>query len=269
MAGKSLMSRARAAWHVRRKNRRLNRNVHDFLRSYAGGALPPRESIIAPEVVIPCFNHGRFLESALESIPAGCPVTIVDDASTDDTPEVVARLESRFAFRLLRNERNLLQPGSLNRAVASSANTLFVVLNADDCLLPYAVATLLELFDAYPSIRLAGGGCIPFSDDSTRRLAGALPSRLPYVPRGRIYNADDARRYTRLNDIHMTMSGSAFLRSAWEAVDGFWDFAPRVCSYDDRDFQMRVSCLFDVCVIDEPLTLYRTTSSLGRAQFTA
>jgi hypothetical protein len=62
------------------------------------------------------------------------------------------------------------------------------------------------------------------------------------------------------------MSGCSFLKSAWEAVGGFYSFKKRVCSYDDRDFQMRVSALFDVAVIQEPLTFYRINSSTKVAQ---
>ena len=262
------LRRVRRGAYVRRKNARINRNVRDFMERAAPASRSARETRFLPEVLIPCYNHGRYIEAAIESVPAGCPITVVDDASTDDTPEIIRTLSTRFAFKSLRNTSNRLQTGSLNRGVTESENNLFVVLNADDCLLPYALNTIVQQFALSATLRMVGGGAIPFSGDATRRLLRSLPTTLGYLPRLEIFNASAALGYHQLNDINMSMSGCAFLRSAWEGVGGFLDFSERVCSYDDRDFQMRVSCLFDVGVMEEPLCLYRVSSSLGRAQFT-
>jgi glycosyltransferase involved in cell wall biosynthesis len=263
----ALISRLRRRYHIRRKNSRINANLHRFIHEHAHIELPPREAVFVPEVLIPCFNHGSYLESALASIPGDVAVTIIDDASTDDTPRIIASLASRHSFKLLRNKQNLLQNGSLNRAIEESDHNLFVVLNADDCLLPFSIDTVRRVLTAFPSVRMVGGGSIIFSGEPTREFLKALPATLGYCPTPRIFNRDTARSYHHLNDINMSMSGSAFLRSAWSAAGGYLDFRERVCSYDDRDFQMRVSCLFDVAVLDEPLCLYRVTSSLGRAEF--
>ncbi|MFA5804199.1 MAG: hypothetical protein WC879_06115 [Melioribacteraceae bacterium] len=113
---------------------------------------------------------------------------------------------------------------------------------------------------------MAGGGSISFREKMTLNFNGLLPNDIGYEPVPRLYGREDALKYRNLNDINMTMSGCAFLKSAWQAVNGLWDFERRVCSYDDRDFQMRVSTLFDVAVVDEPTAFYRINSSLQRAQ---
>jgi hypothetical protein len=64
----------------------------------------------------------------------------------------------------------------------------------------------------------------------------------------------------------MTQSGCAFLRSAWEGAGGFLPFSERVCSHDDRDFQMRVAALFPVAVVDEPVAFYRLGRSSKKGQ---
>lgn len=59
-------------------------------------ASPPTADIA---VVIPCRNYGRFLAGAIESVLAQslrpAAIVVVDDASTDDTADVVARYQGR------------------------------------------------------------------------------------------------------------------------------------------------------------------------------
>ena len=57
------------------------------------------------DVIVPCYNYGRFLRECVESVltqPVDVRVLIIDDASTDDTPEVAAALaaeDGRVEFR--------------------------------------------------------------------------------------------------------------------------------------------------------------------------
>lgn len=266
----------KALWKNKIKDLRLNAHVKHFTKHYSRNVSIPRENFFLPEVVIPCYNHGQFLLQALSSIApqiainsmkARIPVTVINDASTDDSKVIAEQLQQRFGFKLIHNEVNLNQGGSLNRAIAESDNNLFIILNADDFLLKFCIPTVINLFEYYPTIRMAGGSCIPFSNQQLLSINDRIPETLGYVPFARIYKPSEACFYKRMNDLNMTMSSCTFLKSAWQAVDGFWEFEQRICSMDDRDFQIRVSALFDVAVIEEPLCMYRKISSLGRAQF--
>ena len=248
----------------------INRAINRFIEERRD-APAPKEEIFAPEVLIPCFNQGRFLKTALDSVnaqcpPIGCKVTVINDASTDDTLEHIRRLQAEYSFTLIDNAVNLNQSGSLNKAIEQSANNLFIVLNADDALTRYAIATIIWVLENDGVVRMVGGGCIPFADERTLLLNARLPQQLGYAPIYRSYGPEQARRYRELNDLNMTMSGCAFLKSAWQAAGGFREFKERICSFDDRDFQMRVSVLFEVAVLEEPLAFWRTHSSTHRAQ---
>jgi GT2 family glycosyltransferase len=253
--------------HIMNKSKddAINANIRRFIAA-GHGPLPPRETVFRPEIIIPCFNQGRFLADALASLPPGVPVTVVNDASTDDTAEYIGALQKLFSFKLLANETNLNQGGSLNRAVAASGNNLFIVLNADDALVRYAVPAVTAALAGYPDVRMVGGDCIPFDDSTALERNRRLPAALPCLPEPKIFLPAQAREFQHPNDINMTMSGCSFLRSAWEAAGGFREFAQRVCSFDDRDFQMRVCALFPVAVFQEPLAFYRVNSSVGRGR---
>jgi GT2 family glycosyltransferase len=227
----------------------------------------------AIEIVVPCFNHGAFLVDALASIEAQTwdeeplAVTFVDDNSTDGSREAMRELQAstnanRLRIKVLVNDASLYQAGSLNRAIASSASELFVVLNADDMLTADCLQTIVDTYRRAADIFMLGGSSLWFSD------ARELPPHDP-VPVGRlslrVTSPDDVVGYTSLNDLNMTQSSCSFFRSAWTAVRGYAPPAQRVCEYDDRDFQLRVAALFPVGVYDDyPLAYYRTSSSQGR-----
>lgn len=98
------------------------------------------------------------------------------------------------------------------------------------------------------------------------KLNNEFSEKLSYQPTYKTYGPSQAKLYKTPNDINMTMSSCSFFKSAWQAVGGFKELNQRVCSFDDRDFQMRVSAVCNVAVIDEPLAFYRLNSSLGLGQ---
>lgn len=247
--------------HDRFKLLTLHHSINKFIAAYFKRTFEARETQFRLEVLIPCFNHGRFLATALSSVPAGVSVTVIDDASTDDTKDIVRRLGDEFVFKVIHNDVNLSQAGSLNNAIEQSQNNLFMVLNADDSLMRYCVPTILGLFESHPTIRMAGGSSIPFTDNQCLKFNLYMPLELGYKPAVKMFGPRLASTYKKGNDINMTMSSCTFLKSAWQAVGGFWPHSKRIHPIDDRDFEMRVSALFDVAVIEEPLALYQSGSS--------
>lgn len=86
---------------------------------------PPRLSI-----VIPCFNHGRYLDECLESILAqtfrDCEVLIADDGSTDDSPERIRAWSARCPDLI----RPILHP--VNRGVQVVLHDAFLQCRGAD-----------------------------------------------------------------------------------------------------------------------------------------
>lgn len=107
-------------------------------------------------VIVPCFNYGHLLGRALDSVLGqlddACELIIVDDGSTDQTPQLLAAI----AAREIPGVRWLRQP---NAGAAAARNTGFrasrgshiLFLDADDELLPGALATICAGFMEDPS----------------------------------------------------------------------------------------------------------------------
>ena len=101
-------------------------------------------------VVIPCFNHGRYVHEAVESAltQEGVParVVVVDDGSTDEA--------TRTALAALADEVTVVrQPnsgvsGARNHGFEVSDTPYVLFLDADDRLAPGALAALRAPLDA-------------------------------------------------------------------------------------------------------------------------
>ncbi|MFL5892055.1 MAG: glycosyltransferase [Solirubrobacterales bacterium] len=99
-------------------------------------------------IVVPVYNRaGRLLSEALDSVLAqdypNLEVIAIDDGSTDDTPDALAKYASRHSdrFRWERQE-NQGQAAALNRGFELAEGRLLGYLSSDDVLLPGAISRL-------------------------------------------------------------------------------------------------------------------------------
>lgn len=225
------------------------------------------------EIIIPCYNHALYLKSAFKSIlqqtrHAPITVTFIDDASEDNSADVIRQIKnanksSWIRIKAINNKSNLNQAGSLNKAISESDNELIVILNADDMLTPDCLELIVETYKSQPSISMLGGMSHWFEDE--KKLPVHKIQQLKEL-KLKIYGPEDAKVFHHLNDINMSQSSCSFFKLAWKLVGGYFEKEHRVCSYDDRDFQMRVCSILPVGVYEDyKMEFYRTSSSTGRA----
>lgn len=99
-------------------------------------------------IIIPAFNQARFLGAAIESClnqthPA-IEVVVVDDGSTDDTPQVAARYQNRIIY--VRQDNQGL-PAARNRGIRESKGAYLCFLDSDDWFHPEKVSRQAALLD--------------------------------------------------------------------------------------------------------------------------
>jgi glycosyltransferase involved in cell wall biosynthesis len=130
---------------------------------------------ITCSVVIPCYNYARFLDAAIRSAlaqrDAGTEVIVVDDGSTDDTT-AVARLHREV--QLIRQPRRGVSDAR-NAGLHASRCEWIVFLDADDILLPDAVATGAGYLASNPEALLAAGRCRLIDRDGAELSAHWAP----------------------------------------------------------------------------------------------
>ena len=129
---------------------------------------------IAPliSVVIPCYNHARYVREAIDSV--GTPsrsveVVVVDDGSTDTSVEIAqdcARARSVARVRVIRQE-NAGVSAARNRGFENSRGEYVVFLDSDDHLAPNALDVGARALDEHPESVFAYGRCQMMAADGT------------------------------------------------------------------------------------------------------
>ena len=105
-------------------------------------------------VVIPCFNHERFVHASLESVAnqdyQRIELILIDDGSTDQSFQIAKAWQSNRAKDLI-NCTVIRQANSgicktLNRGIRLSKGSIVCPLASDDMLHPGAIIRLVEFF---------------------------------------------------------------------------------------------------------------------------
>lgn len=143
-----------SGWNYYRNNKKQGTAVHtQMLRQRCGVDDNPLVS-----VVITCYNHGRFLAAAIESVLnqtyKHTEIIVVDDGSTDETAEVVQKYRQVISVR----QENLGLSAARNSGIAKSTGNFIVFLDADDYLYPNALEVNLYFFNLYPFVFFISGG---------------------------------------------------------------------------------------------------------------
>ena len=140
-------------------------------------------------VVIPAYNYAESLSRALESVllqPGNdYEVLIVDDGSTDDTSAVIERLKTLYPARFNAVSRENSGPAAVrNYGISNTTGEWLIFLDADDELMPDALAELRRFIAGHESVRLIVGGHMVADTDGSERYRGV--KALPADPEARL-----------------------------------------------------------------------------------
>lgn len=132
-------------------------------------------------VLMPNYNHARFLPEALKSVLEQSyrptEVIVIDDASTDDSIAVLEEFARREpAIRLIRNETNRGVIANLNRLIGEAAGDYLQFVAADDIILPGIYEKSIRLLERHPEAGLCSG--LSTIIDAEGRDQGVLTSSM-------------------------------------------------------------------------------------------
>lgn len=119
-------------------------------------------------VVIPCYNHGRYLEEAVDSVFAQTrqdfDILIVNDGSTDPATNELLRTWNRPRTRVVHTENRGL-PGARNVGIRLSEGPFVCTLDADDILAPTWFERAMEVLEADADVAFVSHWLRTFGDE--------------------------------------------------------------------------------------------------------
>jgi len=108
-------------------------------------------------VIVPVFNGRLQLPRCLEALRTSeftdFEVIVVDDCSTDNTPQIVERFRARY----LRTPRNIGPGGGRNLGVRDARGEILVFVDADVVVTPGTLGRIAADFDADPDLAAVFG----------------------------------------------------------------------------------------------------------------
>ena len=197
-------------------------------------------------VLMPAYNAERYLLQSVQSVLGQTfedfELLVVDDCSTDRTPDILASIQDR-RLRVIRNERNLGIVGALNRAMEHAQGGYIARIDADDFCLPTRFAKQIAYLDAHPDIVLLGTETFILEDGRVRheRQRGDAD---PLVVRWRSLVSNPIGHPTMMFRAEAVTRLGTYLREDYKYAEDF-------------DFSHRLLGVGDLAVLPENLIVYR------------
>lgn len=207
-------------------------------------------------VVVPCYNYGHFLPTAVTSVlrqpGVEVEVIVIDDASTDGSASVARHLaESDARVHAILHTDNQGHIATYNEGLEQATGDYLVLLSADDALAPGALQRATALLAAEPSVAFTYG----FS----QTCHGAIPAASDLPPRTNvrswsIWSGEDwiaGRCRTGLNCIQCP---EVVMRASVQSAIGGYDAA--LPHSGDFEMWMRAATVGDVGRVNGPAQAY-------------
>lgn len=194
-------------------------------------------------VVIPCYNHGAYLDEAVDSVLrqtfVDFEIVIVNDGSSD--PETVRLLSEyqRPKTRVLHTSNSGVS-SARNTGIRSAKGSYILPLDADDRIAPGYLDRAVAILDARPEVGVV------YCDEQMFGEREGVWDMQPYDPVALLFD----------NLIH---PAALFRKSDWEKVGGY--SSKFIYGWEDWDFWVSMSRLNkEVSKIPEILYYYRVLS---------
>ncbi|HDI58775.1 MAG TPA: glycosyltransferase [Desulfobacteraceae bacterium] len=203
----------------------------------------PQRAAAQVSVILPTYNRAGWLAEAVDSVLgqeyAAFELIVVDDGSSDETPQVLAAYGDRL--RVLRLENGGVSRAR-NRGVAVSRGELLAFLDSDDLWQPGKLAAQVAFMEAHPEIAIC----------QTEEIWIRNGRRVN--PRRR-HRKSDGMFFERSLELCLVSPSAVMMRrSLFEAFGGFDETLP---ACEDYDLWLRIGCRHPVGLIDAPLVVKR------------
>ncbi len=201
--------------------------------------------------VIPTYRRPKLLKRAILSVLrqtyGNIQVCVYDNASGDDTAEVVAEIASideRVKYHC--HSKNIGMIANLNYGISQVDTPLFSILSDDDVILPGFYAEALNGFDMYPEAMFSAGSVINMTQNG--QVIGVT---LSSWPRDGCFSPPEGL-YAMLDGRHPITTAILFRR---EVIDIYGGIDPDIV-VSDLDFEVRIAARFPFVISKKPCGIF-------------
>ncbi len=200
-------------------------------------------------VIIPTYNQSRYLAAAVHSaldqtLDEGIEVIVVDDGSTDSTPELVRS----FPIRYIRQE-NRGVASARNRGIELAGGEYIAFLDSDDVLLQNALQKGVAVLDRHPEVGFSYGQAYVIDDNG--HVSGVMKSR--FLNQSTI--VDTKEQVKQLLLANTVPTSSVIVRRS--CLDEVGRFHEELRITEDRLMWIRLAKRYPAAYIAEPVEKYR------------
>jgi len=205
-------------------------------------------------VIIPCYNQAHFLREAIESVLSqiyqNFEIVVIDDGSTDETPNIAGQYPQ---VRYIKQTNQGLA-AARNAGLQASRGRYLVFLDADDRLLPNALRAGLQCFEEHPDCAFVSGGYRRI-DKAGVGIDEPTPARI---------EKDHYLAFLRGN--YVGMHGTVLYQRQFLTACGGFNSALPVC--EDYELYLRLARSHPVHCHDAVVAEYRTYEASMSADVT-
>jgi GT2 family glycosyltransferase len=219
-------------------------------------------------IIIPVFNKADLTEQCLKtlaSVSQGVTheIIVVDNASTDSTPRLLA---SRPSVRGIRNVENRGFAGACNQGAAAARGQHLLFLNNDTVPFPGWIEALAQEFRQHPAVAVAGAKLLYASGLVQHAgVAFTREARDPFHPY-RCLQSDDPR-VNRRREVQAVTAACMLIRREWFERGGRFNEEYRN-GYEDLDLCLNIRRLGGLIIYQPKSVLCHLESQTsGRMKF--
>lgn len=205
-------------------------------------------------IAIPTYNRSKYLPHAIESVLkqtySNFDLLVVDNASTDNTREIMSSIRDK-RIKYYRNELNIGMIGNWNRCLELAQTEIVWILHSDDLLTPFALELVVNAYNDSKAAMIFGG-YRNFTQVNGEEIKGEINT----TPLFWEYQAGKAAIEKVIKEGIMCSTVS-IRKSVFEAIGGF----DHQFSYSgDEEYWLRIAKQYDIVYMDNVLAFYRRHS---------
>lgn len=217
-------------------------------------------------ICIPTYNSASYLAQSLDSIVSqtyhNIEVIISDNASTDETPEIINNYCNRYGWTFYKNEINIGAGNNFNKLVELANGEYIAIYHADDIYDPTIVEKSVSIFETN-NVGLVGtmGDVINSSNQTLHPFQ--LPKCLESHKEILFFDdVIDSVLSSNTQEI-LLITPSIMVKKECYTKLGNFQINKRYKSAGDYEMWLRIAYHYPIHIINKPLIQYRIHSGQG------